>query len=71
MGGTNQVDFIDDYCPAKVFTGMIKSDDNVNYDNVGEFNSFQFNVFKFPDVDTGKILHHFNSDHPDVWASRG
>jgi len=52
IGGSNKVNFIDDYCPATVFTGMIKSDDNGNYDNVGEFNSFQFNVFKFPDVDT-------------------
>ena len=54
MGGSNEVDFIDDYCPATVFTGMIKPDDKDTYDNVGEFNSFLFNVFKFPEVDTGK-----------------
>ena len=53
----NKVDFIVDYCPASVFTGMIKPDDSDDYDNVGEFNSFKFNVFKFPDEPSGMTLH--------------
>ena len=39
---------------------MIKADDSDDYDNVGEFNSFKFNVFKFPDEPSGMTLHKFN-----------
>ena len=39
---------------------MINKDDDTSYDNEGEFNSFKFNVFKFPDEPTGKALHKLN-----------
>ena len=36
---------------------MVKKDDAPNYaaGNVGQFNSFKFNVFKFPNYETGKL----------------
>merc|ERR1712227_147368 len=48
------IDVIEDYCPTNLFKGMITKDDADGFveGNTGEFNSFIFSVFKFPNYET-------------------